>query len=82
MSSERTSDNKTAKKVLAMKKRWNPSMIIQGQIHHYIGHLMPDPNQQANLHSFLSYSLISLFLPIISIQVILNFDHKGAHKWS
>lgn len=30
---------------LPMRNKWNP-MIIQGQFHHYIEQLMPDPNQQ------------------------------------
>lgn len=26
---------------------WNPSIVIQGQIHHYIGSLLPEPDNQA-----------------------------------
>ena len=26
---------------------WNPSVIVQGQIHHYIGSIVPDPEDQA-----------------------------------
>lgn len=37
-----------------MRDRWNPSVIIKGQIYHYIGHLMPDLNQKAKcIHYFM-----------------------------
>lgn len=54
-SSGKTSDNATdfskwyslvSKKIFPMRNGWKLSMIIQGQIHHYIGHLMADPNKQ------------------------------------
>ncbi|XP_059168222.1 uncharacterized protein LOC131950184 [Physella acuta] len=35
------------KEVFSQKRGWNPSVIIQGQIHHYIGSLIPEPHKQA-----------------------------------
>ena len=34
-------------KEIFSKSGWNPSVIIQGQVHHYIGSLLPDSNAQA-----------------------------------
>ena len=29
------------------KNGWSPSVVIQGQVHHYIGSLIPNPEEQA-----------------------------------
>ena len=34
-------------KEITSRNGWNPSVIIQGQVHHYIGSLIPEPEEEA-----------------------------------
>ena len=36
-----------AKEVHTPRNEWDPSVVIHGQIHHFIGNLIPEPDQQA-----------------------------------